>query len=35
VFVVGDEVLLKVSPMKGIVYFGIKGNLRPDTVDRI
>jgi hypothetical protein len=28
-FVVGDEVLLKVSPTKGIVHFGIKGKLRP------
>jgi hypothetical protein len=28
-FVVGDEVLLKVSPTKGIVHFGIKGKLSP------
>jgi hypothetical protein len=28
-FVVGDEVLLKVSPTKGIVHFGIKGKLGP------
>jgi hypothetical protein len=28
-FVVGDEVLLKVSPTKGIVRFGIKGKLSP------
>jgi hypothetical protein len=28
-FAVGDEVLLKVSPMNGIVHFGIKGKLRP------
>jgi hypothetical protein len=28
-FAVGDEVLLKVSPMKGIVHFDIKGKLRP------
>jgi hypothetical protein len=28
-FAVGDEVLLKVSPTKGIVRFGIKGNLSP------
>jgi hypothetical protein len=34
-FVVGDEVLHKVSLMKGIVHFGIKGKLRPDTVDHI
>jgi hypothetical protein len=26
---VGDEVLLKLSPMKGIVHFGIKGKLSP------
>jgi hypothetical protein len=26
-FVVGDEVLLKVSPTKGIVHFGVKGKL--------
>jgi hypothetical protein len=26
---VGDEVLFKVSPTKGIVYFGIKGKLSP------
>jgi hypothetical protein len=28
-FVVGDEVLLKVSPTKGIIRFGIKGKLSP------
>jgi hypothetical protein len=28
-FAVGDEVLPKVSPTKGIVCFGIKGNLSP------
>jgi hypothetical protein len=28
-FAVGDEVLLKVSPTKGIVRFGIKGKLSP------
>jgi hypothetical protein len=28
-FVVGDEVLIKVSPTKGIVRFGIKGKLSP------
>jgi hypothetical protein len=28
-FAVGDEVLLKVSPMKGIIHFGIKGKLSP------
>jgi hypothetical protein len=28
-FVVGDEVLLKVSPTKGIIHFGIKGKLSP------
>jgi hypothetical protein len=28
-FAVGDEVLLKVSPKKGIVHFGIKGKLSP------
>jgi hypothetical protein len=28
-FVVGDEVLLKVSLIKGIVHFGIKGKLSP------
>jgi hypothetical protein len=28
-FVVGNEVLLKVSPTKRIVYFGIKGKLSP------
>jgi hypothetical protein len=28
-FAVGDEVLLKVSPTKGIVHFGIKGKLSP------
>jgi hypothetical protein len=26
---VGDEVLLKVSPIKGIVHFGINGKLSP------
>jgi hypothetical protein len=28
-FAVGDEVLLKVSPIKGIVHFSIKGKLSP------
>jgi hypothetical protein len=28
-FVIGDEVLLKVSPTKGIIRFGIKGKLSP------
>jgi hypothetical protein len=28
-FAVGDEVLLKVSSIKGIVHFGIKGELSP------
>jgi hypothetical protein len=28
-FDVSDEVLLKVSPMKGNICFGIKGKLRP------
>jgi hypothetical protein len=28
-FVVGDEVLLKVSPTKGVIHFGIKGKLSP------
>jgi hypothetical protein len=28
-FAVGDEVLLKVPPTKGIVHFGIKGKLSP------
>jgi hypothetical protein len=28
-FAVGDEVLLKVSPTKGIVHFGIKEKLSP------
>jgi hypothetical protein len=28
-FAVGDEVLLKVSPIKRIVHFGIKGKLNP------
>jgi hypothetical protein len=28
-FAVGDEVLLKMSPTKGIVHFGIKGKLSP------
>jgi hypothetical protein len=28
-FAVGDKVLLKVSPTKGIVRFGIKGKLSP------
>jgi hypothetical protein len=28
-FAVGDEVLLKVSPIKGIVHFDIKGKLSP------
>jgi hypothetical protein len=32
---VGDEVLFKVSPMKGIVHFGFKGKLRSDTLDHI
>jgi hypothetical protein len=29
---VGDEVLLKVSPTKGIVHFGIKGKLNPKYI---
>jgi hypothetical protein len=28
-FAVGDEVLLKVSPMKEIIHFGMKGELSP------
>jgi hypothetical protein len=32
---VGDGVLLKVSLTKRIVRFGIKGKLRPDTLDHI
>jgi hypothetical protein len=28
-FAVGDEVLLKVSPIKRIIHFGIKGKLSP------
>jgi hypothetical protein len=28
-FAIADEVLLKVSPTKGIVHFGIKGKLSP------
>jgi hypothetical protein len=28
-FVVGDEVLLNVSPLKGIIHFGINGKLSP------
>jgi hypothetical protein len=28
-FAVGDKVLLKVSPIKGIVHFGINGKLHP------
>jgi hypothetical protein len=28
-FAVGDEVLLKVSPTKGIVRFGTRGKLNP------
>jgi hypothetical protein len=31
-FAVGDEVLLKVSPMNGIVYFGIKWKLSPKYI---
>jgi hypothetical protein len=31
----GDEVLLKVSPTKGIVHFDIRGRLAPDTLDLI
>jgi hypothetical protein len=31
-FVVGDEVLLKVSPIKRIVHFGIKGKLSPGYI---
>jgi hypothetical protein len=34
-FALGDEVLLKVSPTKGIVRFGIRGSLAPDTLDLI
>jgi heat shock protein HspQ len=34
-FVVGDEVLFKVFPTKGIVWFDIKGSLAPDTLDLI
>jgi hypothetical protein len=26
---VGDEVVLRVPPMKGVVHFGIKGRLSP------
>ena len=28
-FMVGERVLLKVSPMKGVMRFGKKGKLRP------
>jgi hypothetical protein len=31
-FAVGDEVLLKVSPTKGIVRFGTRGKLNPRYV---
>jgi hypothetical protein len=32
-FAVGDELLLKVSPTKGIVRFGIKGKLSPRYIE--
>jgi hypothetical protein len=31
-FEVGDRVLLKVSPMRGVMQFGKKGNLSPRFV---
>ncbi|GKF06213.1 hypothetical protein Tco_0036881, partial [Tanacetum coccineum] len=31
-FNVGDHVLLKVSPLKGVVHFGKKGKLAPRFV---
>ena len=40
-FMVGERVLLKVSPMKGVMRFGKKGKLRPryigpfEVVERI
>jgi hypothetical protein len=33
-FKVGDNVYLKVSPIKGVRRFGVKGKLAPDTSDR-
>ncbi|GJU33628.1 hypothetical protein Tco_0414362 [Tanacetum coccineum] len=32
-FQVGDRVMLKVSPRKGIFRFGKRGKLNPDTLD--
>ena len=32
-FQVGDSVMLKVSPMKGVQRFGRRGSLRRDTLD--
>ena len=31
-FIVGDHVYLKVSPMKGVHHFGIRGKLAPRYV---
>jgi hypothetical protein len=33
-FEVGDHVFLKVSPMRGVMRFGKKGNLAPDSLGR-
>jgi hypothetical protein len=33
-FEVGDHVFLKVSPMRGVMRFGKKGNLVPDSLGR-
>ena len=35
VFNKGDFVYLKVSPMKGVNHFGVKGKLAPDILDHI
>ncbi|GKB38536.1 hypothetical protein Tco_0883478 [Tanacetum coccineum] len=32
-FQVGDRVMLKVSPRKGVIHFGKRGKLTPDTLD--
>jgi hypothetical protein len=31
-FVVGDQVLLRVSPTKGVIWFGVSGKLSPRCI---
>ena len=34
-FEVGDQVYLRVSPMKGVQWFGVRGKLAPAMLDHI